>query len=43
MYRYDNGLEVKTYYSYWFKQGNVAYEFSGDISQLETFKFVGWN
>lgn len=28
---------------YWFKQGNVGYEFSGDISLLDTFQFVGWN
>lgn len=28
---------------YYFKQGNVAYEYSGDKSFLNTFKFVGWN
>ena len=29
---------------YWFRQGNVAYEFSGNVlTLLETFKFVGWN
>ncbi len=29
---------------YWFKQGNVGYEFSADVTrkQLETFKFIGW-
>lgn len=28
---------------YWFKQGNVGYEFSGvDLDTLKTFKFVGW-
>jgi hypothetical protein len=27
---------------YWFRQGNVGYEFSGDIELLKTFKFVGW-
>jgi hypothetical protein len=27
---------------YWFKQGNVGYQFSGDVKLLETFKFVGW-
>lgn len=27
---------------YWFKQGNVGYEFSGDANLLKTFKFVGW-
>lgn len=28
---------------YYFKQGNVAYEFYGDKEILKTFKFVGWN
>ncbi|OGI61815.1 hypothetical protein A2645_01025 [Candidatus Nomurabacteria bacterium RIFCSPHIGHO2_01_FULL_39_9] len=28
---------------YWFKQGNVGYEFVGDIELLKTFKFVGWS
>lgn len=28
---------------YWFRQGNVGYEFSGDAEILKTFKFVGWN
>ncbi len=28
---------------YWFKQGNVGYEFTGDLELLKTFKFVGWN
>jgi hypothetical protein len=30
------------YLFYWFKQGNVGYQFSGDASLLKTFKFVGW-
>ena len=29
--------------TYWHKQGNVGYEFIGDIELLKTFKFVGWN
>lgn len=38
VYNYDS------YTIYWFKQGNVGYQFTGgDISQLETFRFVGWN
>ncbi len=28
--------------NYWFKQGNVGYQFSGDVELLKTFKFVGW-
>ena len=28
---------------YWFKQGNVGYEFTGDIELLKSFKFVGWS
>jgi hypothetical protein len=28
---------------YWYKQGNVGYEFFGDKNLLKTFKFVGWN
>jgi hypothetical protein len=31
----------KTYY--WFRQGNVGYEFFGDKNLLKTFTFVGWN
>lgn len=28
---------------YWYKQGNVAYEFSGDINLLKTFEVGGWD
>jgi hypothetical protein len=28
---------------YWYKQGNVAYEFTGDTNLLKTFAFGGWN
>jgi hypothetical protein len=35
---YDNGGQT----TYWYKQGNVGYEFFGDIDLLKTFKFVGW-
>ena len=27
---------------YWYKKGNIGYEYSGDIQQLQTFKYVGW-
>jgi hypothetical protein len=37
VYQYNN----ETFY--WYKKGNVGYEFHGDKKQLETFKFVGWN
>src|SRR3989338_9211182 len=41
----EHTFKVYTYSNrtfYWFKQGNVGYEFSGDIELLKTFKFVGW-
>ncbi len=37
VYSYNNGTKF-----YWYKQGNVGYEFSGDVNLLKTFKFVGW-
>lgn len=37
VYNYD-GFTI-----YWFKQGSVGYEYSGDTNQLATFRFVGWN
>jgi len=37
VYSYDEHI------IYWFRQGNVGYEFTGDINLLKTFKFVGWN
>ena len=27
---------------YWFKQGNVGYEYRGNLELLKTFKFTGW-
>ncbi|MEK7228040.1 MAG: hypothetical protein AAB681_01645 [Patescibacteria group bacterium] len=33
----DGGVTI-----YWFEQGNIAYLYTGDPAQLETFKFVGW-
>jgi|GEM_PF-2088501 len=38
VYIFPDGLT-----SYWYKQGDVGYEFVGDIELLKTFKFVGWN
>ena len=41
VYEYKGAYDMGTFY--WFRQGNVGYEFNGgDISQLDTFKFVGW-
>lgn len=40
VYKYPNANEE----FYFFRQGNVAYVFNGDIEQyMKTFKFVGWN
>ncbi len=40
VYEYGDGYTTTNFY--WFKQGNVGYQFSGDTNLLKTFKFVGW-